>query len=221
MVRKTKGLSLLATSLIIIAIVISIAVGVWIFSQKYTVTTHSQISSQFSLNGQSQHTKAFNQSQIKAQLNLLSYSLTGSNPVYNIRLTIQSNFQKSLLLKGIEITAVYQNGSIAHLMLVPHGNKWVLYINSHYYETINSTNTIVINTNSINVIVYSFPPIYISPHSHTVLSISIIANEPIIKVSMLLYLKGPSGQIYTVNSGNIEQTYAVVTPSPDHSEGAS
>ena len=198
MVRKTKGLSLLATSLIIIAVAVIIAVGAWGYNQSY-----KQTSSQLNPNEQN-HTVIYNPSQVGAQLSLISYSLTGSNPIYNMRLVIKSSLQKSLLLKKIEVIAEYKNGSTAHFILVPHGNQWVLCTSSHHYETVSMDNTIVINTNSNTVIVYTSPPIYVNPYNNSIVTISLIAVKPLTEANVQLYLQTHSGQIYVVNSNSIK-----------------
>ena len=192
MVRKTKGLSLLATSLIIIAVAVIIAVGAWGYNQSYR-----QTSSQLNPNEQN-HTVIYNPSQIGAQLSLISYSL-GINSVYNMRLVIKSSLQKSLLLKKIEVIAEYKNGSTAHFILAPHGNQWVICTSSHHYKTVSSNNAV-----SINVIMYASLPIYVNPYNHTVFVISIFATKPFTKASVRLYLQSSSGQIYVVNSNGIK-----------------
>lgn len=101
---KNKGVSLTISSLILIIVGISVATGVWLYTQRYT-KIHQQTN---------------------AQLNLVDSRIINNNSVYAMSLLIQSKPQESSLLKKIEINIIYKNGTISHLILIPQGNKWVL-----------------------------------------------------------------------------------------------
>ena len=229
--KKIKGISLVITSMLLVIIGISLSIGVWLYTQRYTRAS----------------------SPIQAQLNVISNRYINGNEVYSLSLLIQTKVNQKLLLKKIIIFITNKDGTITPLVFIPYNSEWLplsvvdvikgissstsntnsnnssnssrgVYIDSPYQNitikndtpvslslytpnsyTISLNSYIITITaiaNAVPITIYPQPPIYITPYNHIEMVIN-MANISAIGAYVQLYMQNPNGQIYTAISNSV------------------
>ena len=120
--RKTKGISLVVTAMLLVMISIALAVGLWIYAQRYTKGG----------------------SPIQAQLNVISNRYINNVPVYTLSLLAQSKSVKTLQIVSIKIIGTTSSGK-AMILTISNGNQT---IGASYSASVSPSLPYTINPNS-------------------------------------------------------------------------